>query len=110
MLPGPQHFFYDKTPYTRVRKYGGANIPKLGGSAECILQEPAPLLWAALCEADDQRYPFVVENQARGPERFFYDRASYTGTPRFGGPDTTSSGRYRNKPPLTGEICDVVFC
>ena len=102
--PGPQRFFYDETSYTRVHKYGGAHIPKLGGSAEGILPEHAPLLGADLCEANDQRYPFFVENQVRGPDRLFYDRASYTGAPRFGGPDRTSDGRYRNKPPLAREI------
>eukprot|EP00930_Biecheleria_cincta_P079264 TRINITY_DN6702_c0_g2_i2.p1 TRINITY_DN6702_c0_g2~~TRINITY_DN6702_c0_g2_i2.p1 ORF type:complete len:311 (+),score=27.64 TRINITY_DN6702_c0_g2_i2:41-973(+) len=59
------------------------------GRAEGVLQEPARKSPAAALAAMQSDQP---KSAGRGPERFFYDKNSYTGTHAQGGPDRVAKG------------------
>lgn len=103
---GPERLFYDKASYTGTHRNGG---PKTVGGVGIIgVQE---LLNRDLILEDSLQRRKSLERSlstsslgrsqspSRGPERFFYDKSSYTGTHRRGGPNMVGSGRDAPKEP-----------
>lgn len=107
---GPERFFYDTSLYTGTHKHGGPSASGSGSRQVPAVDfkelvnrdsnEPGGqqrIKSARACNNTDQdpvllgraRKPVVA---LKGPERFFYDRSTYTGTHRNGGPDMHGSG------------------
>ncbi|CAL1156006.1 unnamed protein product [Cladocopium goreaui] len=81
---GPERFFYDKTTYTGVHTCGGPStvckdsfVASLRNGLKMSLFVRNPGL---------QAQPLEPTGGNNGPERFFYDRSSYTGVHLCGGP------------------------
>lgn len=88
---GPERFFYDKSSYTGTHINGGPErVAKGGGTA-------ADQTWKRPTEetpgaAADTGVDADAGSRKRGPERFFYDKSSYTGTHVNGGPERVAKG------------------
>jgi len=108
---GPERFFYDTSLYTGTHKHGGpsasgsgskevppvdfkelvnrdrrhdcAGEQRIKSPRECNITDQGPVLLGRI------RRPVAA---LKGPERFFYDKSTYTGTHRNGGPDMHGSG------------------
>mmetsp|Transcript_12959 Transcript_12959/g.22488 ORF Transcript_12959/g.22488 Transcript_12959/m.22488 type:complete len:159 (+) Transcript_12959:45-521(+) len=81
---GPERFFYDKTTYTGVHTCGGPStvckdsfVASLRNGLKMSLFVRNPGL---------QAQPLEPAGGNNGPERFFYDKNSYTGVHLCGGP------------------------
>jgi len=139
-MRGPERFFYDRAAYTGTHRFGGpdmkpvffapdgtpeAKIPAaqdFGSPAstrtrsftEDSCSSPRRRITSSCYSAQTSPGKNETKGQLRGPERFFYDTSSYTGTHRFGGPDlkggrcTIDDGRKAFKPrPRAGSSLDT---
>eukprot|EP00928_Gymnodinium_smaydae_P041749 TRINITY_DN28209_c0_g2_i1.p1 TRINITY_DN28209_c0_g2~~TRINITY_DN28209_c0_g2_i1.p1 ORF type:complete len:241 (+),score=11.43 TRINITY_DN28209_c0_g2_i1:91-813(+) len=90
---GPERFFYDKSSYTGTHKSKVENREHVGHVSGSETKE-------RLGSAFPFYSPMFVQlpDTFRGPERFFYDKATYTGTHRYGGPARVASGKFRYPP------------
>eukprot|EP00930_Biecheleria_cincta_P041400 TRINITY_DN2837_c0_g1_i1.p1 TRINITY_DN2837_c0_g1~~TRINITY_DN2837_c0_g1_i1.p1 ORF type:complete len:387 (+),score=78.50 TRINITY_DN2837_c0_g1_i1:78-1163(+) len=107
---GPERFFYDTSLYTGTHKHGGPSVSG-SGSREVPAVDFKELVNRDSNEAAGQQRiksararnnadqgPVLLGRERRpvfalkGPERFFYDKSTYTGTHRNGGPDMHGSG------------------
>jgi len=113
--------FYHKSTYTGVHKNGGPKVldkcgvnwysdlsemtrPGLRGSSSFSAKGMLSFedaVEVAVSEAKTKELRAQLENprmfeleEVQGPERFFYDKSTFTGTHRFGGPDRCPSGRH----------------
>mmetsp|Transcript_26959 Transcript_26959/g.48731 ORF Transcript_26959/g.48731 Transcript_26959/m.48731 type:complete len:240 (-) Transcript_26959:278-997(-) len=119
---GPERFYSDKSTYTGVHKNGGPHVldkcgvrfysnlsemtrPGLRGSTYFPAKGMLPFedaVEVAVSEAKTKELREYLEHPPRmykftevnGPERFYYDKGTFTGTHRFGGPDRCPSGRH----------------
>lgn len=118
-LKGPERFYYDKSSYTGVHTAGGPSTVDSGGDlrdqvrgghhtgstsmrggvSDNVRQHvEMPLMQTAPPGGDPdqprQPRPPTTENPGgpRGPERFYYDKSSYTGVATHGGPSTIDNG------------------
>ncbi|CAJ1332116.1 unnamed protein product [Effrenium voratum] len=84
---GPERFFYDKLSYTGVHTCGGPDtvhkdsyVSSLRGGLRPSRFIRNPGLQSSALS------PSGTSTAGRGPERFFYDKDSYTGVHTCGGP------------------------
>lgn len=104
-LVGPERFFYDTAGYTGTHKHGGPHASGSGIDFRDLVNrdrrnESAGPQRNKCTRASSTTYqePLLTDRAARpivtlkGPERFFYDKSTYTGTHRNGGPDSNGSG------------------
>jgi len=111
-LKGPERFFHDKSTYTGIHRNGGATTKDkdgfpcqlrpsmhLGSNFACMSGHPLDNITRptspAMCSSrnsskNSTRNASKTDEkcQLKGPERFFYDRNTYTGVHRQGGPTT----------------------
>jgi len=105
---GPERLFYDKTSYTGTHRNGGPST--LGGTS--IIGVEDLVNRDIILEAGVQRRKSIMERSSStssialsqstsqlGPERFYRDRSTYTGTHRHGGPSLVGSGSSAPKEP-----------
>jgi len=98
---GPSRLFYDRSSYTGTHRNGGPTTAGAGlcdGDVICdqelvnrsfvFRQKSVPV--ATIVLTDEQE--LASDQVWVGPERFFYDRSTYTGTHRHGGPDVLGNG------------------
>eukprot|EP00929_Paragymnodinium_shiwhaense_P083055 TRINITY_DN4409_c0_g3_i1.p1 TRINITY_DN4409_c0_g3~~TRINITY_DN4409_c0_g3_i1.p1 ORF type:complete len:373 (-),score=51.14 TRINITY_DN4409_c0_g3_i1:440-1531(-) len=98
-LYGPERFFYDKSSYTGMHAKGGPDhVAKGGGSTvDSSWKRPdAGANMGSAAEKPESRTPTKETRSSSkgmyGPERFFYDKSSYTGSHAKGGPDHVAKG------------------
>lgn len=98
-LRGPERFFYDKSTYTGVHTSVSPRPRETGcgnGSSQLRAESRVPMKVVVLKTrrpSSATTYTAKVATpartgQLRGPERFFYDKSSYTGVHNHGGPST----------------------
>mmetsp|Transcript_102425 Transcript_102425/g.181904 ORF Transcript_102425/g.181904 Transcript_102425/m.181904 type:complete len:419 (+) Transcript_102425:78-1334(+) len=111
---GPERFFYDISSYTGIHRNGGPDCLGPGETFQdmvnrnreqeraasaprrCRRGSPEPSTFTS--QLEDLEKPFSAAVHRRrsssplGPERFYYDRSTYTGTHRNGGPSSSGSG------------------
>jgi len=90
---GPERFFYDKTTYTGMHKCGSAprqqGHPSPRQVRERVLRRDA----SKSAPAESWAFSEDLDQPLAGPERFYYDRTTYTGTHKNnGGPTAAGSG------------------
>lgn len=108
---GPERFFYDTSSYTGTHRNGGPSTTGSGRNdipavdfkdvvnrdGNNIFAEQQRITCVRVSKGTDHE-PVLLGRTRRpvfalkGPERFFYDKATYTGTHRNGGPDMHGSG------------------
>lgn len=85
-LRGPERLYYDKSTYTGTHKFGG---PSTAGSAVgCGGYSDEEV---AVQELQSSITYTVPAPRRVGPERFYYDKSTYTGTHKNGGPQSHGS-------------------
>eukprot|EP00930_Biecheleria_cincta_P041401 TRINITY_DN2837_c0_g1_i2.p1 TRINITY_DN2837_c0_g1~~TRINITY_DN2837_c0_g1_i2.p1 ORF type:complete len:356 (+),score=78.10 TRINITY_DN2837_c0_g1_i2:71-1069(+) len=106
---GPERFFYDTSRYTGTHRNGGPSASGNGRKEVPVvdfgdlvnrdkINEPAGQPRIARPTSSTDQEPVLLGRTRRpvvalkGPERFFYDKSTYTGTHRNGGPDSHGSG------------------
>jgi len=110
---GPERFFYDTSLYTGTHRNGGPSLVGSGLDNEKVsfeqlvnrdkANELGRLLNLSLSSTSSRsdktrwlgRHGQGQKKAAaavRGPERFYYDKSTYTGTHRNGGPDVNGNG------------------
>jgi hypothetical protein len=99
----PNRLYYDKSAYTGICKQTSSDFPgHVVDFAELVDRDRRP---HQLSNATGRESPKTIHQKmspqaGRGPERFFYDKSTYTGCHKQGGP--TSSGPYTG----LGELID----
>eukprot|EP00929_Paragymnodinium_shiwhaense_P015733 TRINITY_DN123833_c0_g1_i1.p1 TRINITY_DN123833_c0_g1~~TRINITY_DN123833_c0_g1_i1.p1 ORF type:complete len:321 (+),score=71.08 TRINITY_DN123833_c0_g1_i1:63-1025(+) len=91
---GPERFYYDKKSYTGVHAQGGPRTHMTGTEMKEQLNSLGGFGYAPA--------PGKPTDPTRGPERFFYDRSTYTGSSAlkvYDSPTGNSKGR-GNVPPV----------
>ena len=83
---GPERFFYDKTTYTGVHTCGGPNTVCKDNFIASLRHGLKLSMFVRNPGLQPRSYPFNLPGGNKGPERFFYDRTSYTGVHQCGGP------------------------
>jgi len=112
---GPERFYYDKSSYTGVHTHGGPSTTDAGENRHDLSEMTRPNLRAPQGSTHLTGQSSVKNRPSsrsasprpgrleatrpasspgvRGPERFFYDKSSYTGTHTRGGPDHVAVGQ-----------------
>ena len=86
---GPERFFYDKSTYTGTHSNGGPERVAKGGGSSVDQSWKRPSIDSTGDSAAGSGRP---ARAAVGPERFFYDKSTYTGTHINGGPERVAKG------------------
>jgi len=89
-MSGPERFFYDKSTYTGTHTHGGPSTIDKVSEAPAPVHHPSPKPPPAEAKSHSARP--AAKSEVRGPERFFYDKSSYTGTHAHGGPEHVAVG------------------
>ncbi|CAE8637914.1 unnamed protein product [Polarella glacialis] len=104
-LRGPERFFHDQSTYTGTQKFrisvlnGTASPPLRPWANDNVTESTA--VPSSTAFVDLAKSPWYADVPICGPERFFYDKESFTGTHRCGGPDRAPSGRFCYSPAET---------
>jgi len=88
---GPERFFYDKTTYTGMHKCGSQArrpVPSPSPRTERRLRRDS----SKTAPAESWAFSEDLDQPVAGPERFYYDRSTYTGTHKHNGPTAAGSG------------------
>ncbi|CAK9058853.1 unnamed protein product [Durusdinium trenchii] len=83
---GPERFFYDKTTYTGVHTCGGPSTVCKDSFLASLRNGLQMSLFVRNPGLQPRPLNLQFGGRSSGPERFFYDRSSYTGVHLCGGP------------------------
>ena len=85
---GPSRFFYDKTTYTGVHTCGGPSTVCKDSFIASLRNGLKLSMFVRNPGLQPRSHPLNLNlpDGNKGPERFFYDRTSYTGVHQCGGP------------------------